>query len=106
MGKIDWSFSCGRYFLTVDGVVVAMEGDQTYWTGEMIKACAESKNKTVKEIAGTLYVNGFAAAAQGEKCRDANIEGTHWRWEDLKAIADKFNKKAESPTKKRKHDRV
>jgi len=100
--RIDWTLSCGRCCLLVDGFVVAMETDPTYWTGKMIKACAESKLNTVEEIAGTLYVNGFAAARYGDKCRDAKVPEEYWQWSDLKAIAARFNKPIKKSVTKRK----
>lgn len=27
MSKIDWGFACGRAYLSIDGFVIAMEGD-------------------------------------------------------------------------------
>jgi len=48
MKKVDWGLACGRFYLMVDGVVVAMEGDMCRdenrehrcWTGDMIRRIA------------------------------------------------------------------
>ena len=48
MKMVDWGLACGRIYLTVDGFVVAMEGDMCRdenrearcWTGDMIRRIA------------------------------------------------------------------
>ena len=52
MKEVDWGLSCGRMYLTVDGFVVAMEGDlcrdenreNRAWTGDMIRKIAGDKS--------------------------------------------------------------
>ena len=54
---VDWGSACGRYYLEVAGILVAMEGDmvrecsvvETYWTLDLMKEVIKRYEEQIKD---------------------------------------------------------